>query len=104
MHGEDISAFDATLGPVPASDKLAPVEGVVNGGSTSLASIGTDSSLRLYLQLGSANNKQNLRQTADANKVLLTFKIKGLVDDDDSAPVQLVKPEAPVKGAVKTKP
>jgi len=100
VHGEDISDFAATLGPVPAGEKLAPVEGAVNGGSSSLAAIGSDSTLRLYLQLASAT-KTNIRQTADANKVLLTFQICGLVDDDDTPPAKLVKPEEPAKGAIK---
>ena len=99
VHGEDISSFEATLGPVPAGEKLAPVEGAVNGGSSSLASITKDSKLRIYLQLAAAGSKA-IRQPA-ANKVMLSFQIPGLVDDDGSEPVKLAKPEETKKGSAK---
>ena len=104
VHGEDISAFDAKLGPVPAGEKLNPVEGAVNSGGSSVAAIGKDNSLRLYLHLASASNKQNLRASADSNKVLLSFNIPGLVEDDNTPPVKLVKPEEPQKGTKTSKP
>jgi len=101
VHGEDISAFDATLGPVPAGEKLMVVEGAINSGGSSVAAIGKDNVLRLYLQLSGASNKPNVRQSPDANKVMLSFKIPGLVDDDSTPPVKLVKPEEPAKGKAK---
>ena len=100
VHGEDISAFEATLGPVPAGEKLAPVKGAVNSGGSSVATIGPDSTLRLYLQLGTAP-KANARANADANKVLLSFQIPGLVDDDGTPPSKLAKPEEPAKGSAR---
>jgi hypothetical protein len=97
VHGEDLTEFDATLGPIPTGQKLGVVQGAVNSGSSSLAEIGEDSTLRLYLQLGTPDGKG---KTA-ANKAQLAFKIDGLVEDDDSPPTVLVKPEEPQKGAAK---
>jgi hypothetical protein len=93
VHGEDLSDFAASLGPIPAGHKLGQVEGAVNGGSSSLAAIGEDSTLHLYLQLGTT-----VKGKSAANKALLAFQIPGLVDDDDTPPVVLVKPEEPAKG------
>jgi hypothetical protein len=104
VHGEDISAFDATLGPVPAGEKITPVEGAVNSGGSSVAVIGPDNSMRLYLHLASASNKQNMRQSADSNKVKLSFTIPGVIEDDNTPPVKLVKPEEAKPGTRPAKP
>jgi hypothetical protein len=102
VHGEDLSSFEAKLGPVPAGDKVAPVVGAINADKSSVAHIGPDSRLRLYLHLSQGTESKSLKKDG-ANKVLLEFTIPGLVDDDDSPALQLAKPEEPAKGKPKSK-
>jgi hypothetical protein len=102
VHGEDLCSFEASLGPLPAGQKARAVEGAVNSGSSSVGQIGSDSKLSIYLQLAEVSDKGAIKKVNSDNKVLLEFTVPGLVDDDDSAKLQLAKPEEPAKGKPKT--
>jgi hypothetical protein len=91
-HSQDIGQYSATIGPLPAGASVDPALGGLGETDHSIGSILPDGTFQIYLQL--ANSKgEAIREGQAFKKVLLQFSIPGLVDDDDSAPLQLVEPK-----------
>jgi hypothetical protein len=104
IHGEDISSFDATLAAAPQGSIIDPALGKLGDESSSLAAIRPDGTLELYLQLTENSGKRlvGLRGgpgNTGYSKVLLSFRVPGLVEDDDSPSNKLVTPKQEEKKA-----
>ena len=92
VHGFKVATVEASAHGVPAGTYVDPALGTLAGTPNSLANVTADGDLQIFVQLADEYGSA-VRDGESYAKVLLSARVPGIVDDDDTPLRELAVPE-----------